>query len=525
MTTRAFRCMYDELRDAAGDCGKAGVWMEGNRFDDLTRALALGATRRATIKATVAGVLVAAFGLPRRRASAQEGLVPIGGACSEFGADYECDQSGTRDGGIPVICSDNDNAADGPYTCCRNAGGACGSDLHCCGTALCVGGVCGGSGGTGGQLGGSRALGASCSATSECSQSGGSVVCASNGLSDDGAKNCCRNSGGACSTDLQCCAGYYCINGRCGGEQSGGGSTSGSSSGSSGGGNLAPGESCTASNQCSQSGGSTVCGNNGIDSDGRLNCCRNEGGRCSDSVYSSDCCGGLYCRDGVCKGLETDGSLALGAECTETAQCDQIEETTSCADNGIASDGALNCCRYARGGCGDDSHCCAGLLCVDYVCIETGGTSGGGGGGGGGRLSLGAVCETQSQCSQEGGAVACDDNGIATDGVLNCCRYEGGGCWDGAGCCVGLECIDGVCGGGAIAEASGGSGDRASVGLGGVCASDGECSQEGGPVACDDNGVYTEGNLNCCRYSGGGCGSDLHCCAGLLCIGDVCTPF
>jgi hypothetical protein len=496
--------------------------MEGNRFDELARALALAANRRSTLKTAIAGVIIAALGVPRRDVSAQDALVEIGGSCSGFGADYECSQQGTPSGGIPVICSDNNNSNDGAYNCCRNAGGVCGNDLHCCGTSMCVGGVCGGTGGTGGQAGGSRALGASCSATSECSQSGGSVVCASNGLADDGAKNCCRNAGGTCSTDLQCCSGYYCINGRCGGEANSGGS------GSSGSGNLSPGESCTASTQCSQAGGSTVCGNNGIDSDGRLNCCRNEGGRCSDSVYSSDCCGGFYCRDGACKGLQSDGTLALGAKCTETAECDQIEEITYCADNGFAADGPLNCCRFEGGGCGSDPDCCAGLLCVDYVCVEVGGR--GSSGTGGGRLLLGAACESAGECSQDGGEVACDDNGLADDGPTNCCRYSGGACWDGAGCCAGLECIDGVCGGGgAVADANGGNGDVASVGgrvaLGGTCRSDDECSQEGGPVTCDDNGIYSDGDLNCCRYAGGGCGNDLHCCAGHVCVGGACTVF
>lgn len=497
--------------------------MEGNRFDELARALALAANRRSTLKTAIAGVVIAALGVPRRDVSAQDALVEIGGSCSGFGADYECSQQGTPSGGIPVICSDNNNSSDGAYNCCRNAGGVCGNDLHCCGTSMCVGGVCGGTGGTGGQAGGSRALGASCSATSECSQSGGSVVCASNGLADDGAKNCCRNAGGTCSTDLQCCSGYYCINGRCGGEANSGGS---GSSGS--GGNLSPGESCTASTQCSQAGGSTVCGNNGIDSDGRLNCCRNEGGRCSDSVYSSDCCGGFYCRDGVCKGLQSDGTLALGAKCTETAECDQIEEITYCADNGFAADGPLNCCRFDGGGCGSDPDCCAGLLCVDFVCVEVGGR--GSSGTGGGRLSLGAACESAGECSQDGGEVACDDNGLADDGPTNCCRYSGGACWDSAGCCAGLECIDGVCGGGgAVADANGGNGDVAAVGgrvaLGGTCRSDDECSQEGGPVTCDDNGIYSDGDLNCCRYAGGGCGNDLHCCAGHVCVGGACTVF
>jgi hypothetical protein len=489
--------------------------MEGKRFDELARAMAFSANRRGAMKGMLAGALALGFGLPKIRRGAAQDLVPIGGRCSAFGNDFECSQAGTPSGGIPVICSDNSVDSDGPFNCCRNAGGVCSADFHCCGTAMCSGGVCGGSGGTGGQQGGSRALGEACSATAECSQTGGSVVCASNGLPEDGAKNCCRNSGGTCGSDLQCCAGFYCINGRCGGSSSG---TSGSGS-TSGGGNKRPGEECTSSGECSQTGGSTVCADNGFLDDGAKNCCRPEGGRCSDSTYSADCCGGLYCRDGVCRGLPTDGTLAPGAVCTETAECDQISETTHCSDNGLADDGPLNCCRYEGGGCANDAGCCAGLLCIGSRCSTASGTTSAGGG----RLAPGSACESTSQCSQSGGAVSCADNGLGYDGPLNCCRYAGGACSDGAGCCDGLDCIGGVCGGASAGGGGGGGASSGRVGIGGACSNDEQCSQEGAPTVCRDNGLPGDGDLNCCRYSGHACGNDSHCCAGYLCIGGACT--
>jgi len=60
-------------------------------------------------------------------------------------------------------------------------------------------------------------------------------------------------------------------------------------------------------------------------------------------------------------------------------------------------------------------------------------------------LGLGAACIADEQCSQEGGEVACRDNGLPADGERNCCRYTGGACVGDAGCCIGLQCLDGIC--------------------------------------------------------------------------------
>lgn len=472
--------------------------MDGHRFDRWTRALATAASRRAAVKGAVAAA--AAFvGIQRTSggpALAQQN-VPLGGRCSALGANAECSQAGTPSGGVGVVCSDNAVARDGSANCCRNAGGVCAEDFHCCGSTFCTNGICGGSSSSSG-----RALGSSCTSTSECSQTGGSVVCADNGVAGDGAKNCCRNQGGACRGDLECCAGVLCINGTCGG--------SGTSSSS----GLAPGAQCTATSQCSQAGGQTVCGNNGYDTDGALNCCRNEGGACTDTVYSADCCGGFYCREGRCEQITSDGLNALGVRCTASDQCSQDGGPVTCADNGVADDGALNCCRYGGGACQSDGQCCAGLLCINGACGGSAASSGG-------SVGLGAACTAADECSQAGGAVACADNGIAADGALNCCRYAGGACSSGAGCCAGLECVGGVCGG--TATGDGASSASGSVGLGGACSADDQCSQEGGAVACRDNGLPGDGERNCCRYSGGACFGDSGCCAGLLCIAGVCT--
>src|SRR5215203_2145606 len=188
--------------------------MDGFRFDDLARVVAAGTSRRSVLKGLAATLVAAWIPIGDPWTARAQNTVPLGGQCSALGANSECSQAGGA-----VVCSDNGIIRDGQFNCCRNAGGACTADFHCCGGAVCVGGFCGGSGTSGTSTGG-RALGAACTSTSECSQTGGSVVCASNGIAADGERNCCRNSGGACSADVQCCANFFCVNRTCGGTSS-----------------------------------------------------------------------------------------------------------------------------------------------------------------------------------------------------------------------------------------------------------------------------------------------------------------
>jgi len=462
--------------------------VDEQRFDDLARALAGGASRRRIVKGMMAGLAGALLGSGRGRAARAQQTVALGGQCSAFGANAECSQAGTPAGGVPVICSDNGVLRDGTFNCCRNAGGVCSADFQCCGAALCANGICGGGGTTG------LPLGSQCTATSQCSQAGGAVVCGDNGFLRDGATNCCRNEGGVCTGEAGCCGALPCVNGVCGGTAASG---------------LPPGALCTASAECSQSGGPTVCGGNGVANDGALNCCRAEGGACANAAA---CCGGLSCTNGVCSGGATGGSLALGATCTAASQCSQQGGAVVCTDNGIAPDGSLNCCRNAGGACTDANNsagCCGGLYCLDGVCGER--TSGGG------TVPLGGSCNATGQCLQAGGAVVCGDNGIASDGPLNCCRNEGGVCTGEAGCCRGLGCRNGVCGGGG---ATGGT-----LPLQASCTASSQCSQQGGTVVCADNGIGTDGALNCCRNAGGFCTASSNsssCCGGLLCVNGRC---
>jgi hypothetical protein len=441
--------------------------MDHQRFDNFARAMASGTSRRRMVKGMVGGAIAAAFGFRDVTSRAQDAGLALGSPCT---ASSECNQSG----GV-TTCGDNGIARDGALNCCRTQSGDCAQDSHCCGSLLCTNGTCGGS-----PSSGSIQVGGTCTATSQCSQAGGATVCGDNGLSRDGALNCCRNLGGPCQIDDHCCGAQLCNSGICGGTQ------------------LLPlGSVCTATDQCSQTGGAVVCGDNGLDTDGALNCCRNQGGACT---AGSHCCGGLTCTNGVCGGAT--GALPLGAQCTAASECSQTGGAVVCGDNGISTDGALNCCRNQGGACTADAQCCSSFLCVNGIC----------GGSSSGTLQPGAACTATSQCSQTGGAVVCADNGITTDGALNCCRNQGGACTNGSGCCGSLLCTNGVCGG----TTSG------TLPPGAACTATSQCSQTGGTTVCASNGITTDGDLNCCRNQGGACVDGTGCCGSLLCTNGIC---
>lgn len=238
-------------------------------------------------------------------------------------------------------------------------------------------------------------------------------------------------------------------------------------------GTLSPGAACSSAAQCSQTGGSVACADNGYVDDGALNCCRTAGDACTDTEYSADCCSGLYCRDGACTDLSATGDLPPGSYCVSTSQCSQASGPTVCSDNGIVEDGSRNCCLMDGGACGSlDSRCCRGLLCdATGICrpTSTSGTDSGG------TVAAGGTCTASSQCS---GSAICADNGLASDGGLNCCLTEVQSCASDAECCAGL--------------------------------------------VCGDNFIAEDGPLNCCAPLGGRCSSDATCCDFGYCRDGVC---
>lgn len=241
---------------------------------------------------------------------------------------------------------------------------------------------------------------------------------------------------------------------------------------------VAPGGACLSTDECLQTAGelTIVCGDNGIATDGELNCCRNAGGSCADGT---GCCGSLECVAGVCgggtlvaptpdSGSSTTG-LPVGAACTATAQClPSTSGTVICATNNIAADGELNCCLQAGGQCGgQDNLCCGDLLCVDGACAVQELAYG--------DVAPGGTCAANLDCSQDGGPAVCE---ATAAGGSACCRLEVSNCATDAECC--------------------------------------------GALICGDNLIAEDGALTCCSPVGGVCGSDAACCGDNYCIDGTC---
>lgn len=241
-------------------------------------------------------------------------------------------------------------------------------------------------------------------------------------------------------------------------------------------GGLALGAACTSAAQCTQTGGTTACADNGYTDDGALNCCRGAGGACFDTEYSADCCSGLYCRDGVCADLSATGDLPPGSYCVSTSQCSQASGPSVCSDNGIEADGGRNCCLMEGGTCGSlDSRCCSSLTCVGGTCQRTDAASPSPTPDTGGTVAAGGSCTSSSQC---GGEAICADNGLASDGGLNCCLTEVKACTSDVECCAGLF--------------------------------------------CGDNYITEDGPTTCCAPLGGRCSSDAACCDFGFCLDGTC---
>jgi hypothetical protein len=59
-------------------------------------------------------------------------------------------------------------------------------------------------------------LGGACSVSTECSQfqgcyDFGPIICADNGIAEDGPLNCCLGAGGLCGADAHCCEALLCL--------------------------------------------------------------------------------------------------------------------------------------------------------------------------------------------------------------------------------------------------------------------------------------------------------------------------
>ncbi len=112
--------------------------MDDARFDRIAKRFA-GARSRRGLLAAGAGA-VAALVAGERTAEARPYSIPIGGACYNT---RQCIPSTPRDSPDDIVyCSDNGQAWDGEFNCCRYVGGRCRYDGDCCAFLYCSGGYC-----------------------------------------------------------------------------------------------------------------------------------------------------------------------------------------------------------------------------------------------------------------------------------------------------------------------------------------------------------------------------------------------
>jgi hypothetical protein len=234
--------------------------MDDRQFDRLARTLGRSGSRRGAI-----GVLLAAAAavLGARHAGAQQGWVPVGGACYNTG---QCIQDGAT---ISVFCDDNGFDYDGQYNCCRYEG-YCQGDEQCCGASFCYQGQCT----TTDDNSYYRGPGESCFSDDQCRAASGALYCADNGF---GYTACCAYEGDRCATHEGCCGYLGCFGGTCGYEAGAFGGT------------LPLGAQCSSVADCEGGGYYSDCSD--IGGFTRV-CCLISGQGCSSDL---DCCGMATC--------------------------------------------------------------------------------------------------------------------------------------------------------------------------------------------------------------------------------------
>ena len=173
--------------------------MDDRQFDALARGLGSGTSRRGVLR-LLAGAGAALLALGRGSGvMARHGTVGPGDPCRDTS------QCVGADG--PMFCDWNGYDSDGGLNCCTYQWNPCGFDAACCGTAVCIGGVCGASDPVPGFP-----LGAQCSYVAHCLGGGDTVDCADNG---GFVPACCLIGGQVCTADIDCCMPNSCIAGYC----------------------------------------------------------------------------------------------------------------------------------------------------------------------------------------------------------------------------------------------------------------------------------------------------------------------
>lgn len=116
-------------------------------------------------------------------------------------------------------------------------------------------------------------IGGACTSNSQCFAASPGLICADNGFTHDGARNCCAPDGGRCQYDEHCCGMSGCFDGVCGyyGPMPAAG--------------LPLGASCSNTGDCAGGGDGVIC--TGSFTAAGTSCCLTNGQTCSSD---NDCC-------------------------------------------------------------------------------------------------------------------------------------------------------------------------------------------------------------------------------------------
>jgi hypothetical protein len=405
--------------------------MDGNRFDDIARALASGragtASRRTFLGGLAGGVLGAALGRRAADAACPPDQIARRGACfcratgrpPDASGACPCPRGQTRCGAVCVdLSADAANCGTCGQTCA--SGQACLRGACACTGRSCPTGCCDGSG--------------QCRVDDDAACGTGGGAC----MACTGIGQTCGGGGQAgvcgCTDDGQACAGRVCgtATNNCGQEVSCGPL----------GGGCPPGQGCTETGTCVCPPGTcgegcahVICADQSC-GQGAGDQCAADSDCCSGVCVADACLGGCVAENGVC---DSGGDCCGGALCTTAGGSgDQF-----CCASGRAC--GIHCCASPLQVCDLTGACCTPATCVAGQCGSHGDGCGGSidcGGctapdtcGGGGTPGVCGTCTSQptaTTCAGTCGSVL-DNCGreveCACSGDLECC----------AGVCVDLQ--------------------------------------------------------------------------------------
>lgn len=497
--------------------------MDGSRFDNITKSLAQGTTRRRVLKGlagAVAGALVGSH-LTETDAACPPGSVTAAGGrciCKNTGrapVDGSCTSGGGGgSGGGGTTCSAG-------QTLCGTACVDASSDLNNCGACgricsvtnhatdvACLAGQC--------WVASCAPGWADCNATGfdGCeTQLGTNQNCAACGNACTGFTTC----GGGGIPGICGCSKLTCQPGQCGPVPDGCGGTLNCTA-------CPTGQTCTAGGCKTNDGG--ACSGNGDCASGVC-----VSGICCNQACNGEC---RSCATGTCQ--DRAGACGPSGACGGTCQAGQCVTTpinTPCGDATCSPhNAALSASCDGAGHCVESTQHCGLSLCRDGACLTSCQTS--------------ADCIGQAFCSD---GVCYGDlpagNACTSDDQCQSGKCAGGFCTSGgvlgSPCATGTDCSSGNCAHGVCCErpcsgacevCPGGTcrlipaGDSDHCGTGGdICQSwcDGihsDCVYPGADISCGANRVC-DGNGSCVGtiWNGGLCDTDAECRSG-HCIGD-----